>query len=56
MWEPRPLATLGAFMACNRDLYLYFEMTIKKEKKLRTHITLKRALLYNSEKGTLRES
>jgi hypothetical protein len=21
MWEPRPLATLGAFTACNRDIF-----------------------------------
>jgi hypothetical protein len=24
MWEPRPLATLGAPMACNRDIFTFY--------------------------------
>jgi hypothetical protein len=24
MWEPRPLATLGASKACNRDIFTFY--------------------------------
>jgi hypothetical protein len=27
MWEPRPLATLGASTACNRDIFTFFTVT-----------------------------
>jgi hypothetical protein len=34
MWEPRPLATLGAFTACNRDIFTFFFLPFIKVQKL----------------------
>jgi hypothetical protein len=32
MWEPRPLATLWASTACNRDIFIFYRHRIKEQK------------------------